>query len=92
MGDIYYLLPDIIRIFDFRTPLTEIVSFAVGYQAVFGNEPETVSRIVCIAVLQNVGTLFINLETFSLSVFIQNVFRTIVYRIFKHLCRSRVEG
>lgn len=36
---------------------------AVGYQAVFGMS-ETVSRIVCIAVLQNVGTLFINLETF----------------------------
>ena len=91
MGDVDNLLPDIVGVLDFGTPLPEIVSFAVRYQAICRNQAEAVCRIVSASVSQKIFSFPVHFETFPLSVFVQDIFGTIVDRILEHLGGSRIE-
>ena len=84
-------LPNIICVLNLRPPLAEIVAPAVGNQTVGGNQPEAAGRVVNLAVFQQECPFGIGLETHPPSVFVQNIFGTVVNRVLKHLRRRRVE-
>ena len=93
-GDMRYiddLLPDVIFIPNFRTPLPEVITPSVGNQAIHGYEPEFLYRIIGCLVDQDKFSFPVDLETLPVTVFIQYIFGTVDDRVLEHLGWCRIE-